>query len=62
VFFVMKKGRDKEELVRLRKEICQRYIHNRSYGIVEARDPERDRTASAYQSAVAAWYEQRAAI
>jgi precorrin-6A synthase len=62
VFFVMEKGRDKEDLVWLRKEICQRYIHNRSYRIVEARDPERDRTASAYQSAVEAWYEQRAAI
>ena len=35
VFFVMEKGRDKEDLVRLRKEICQRYIPNRSYRISE---------------------------
>jgi precorrin-6A synthase len=62
VFFVVDKGRDKEDLVRLRKEICERYIQNRSYRIVEAQDPERDRTASPYTSAVEAWSEQRAAL
>jgi precorrin-6A synthase len=62
VFFVMDKGRDKEDLVRLRKEICERYIQNKAYRIVEARDPERNRTASSYTSAVEAWYEQRAAL
>ena len=62
VFFVVDKGRDKEDLVRLRKEICERYIQNRSYRIVEARDPERDCTASSYTSAVEAWSEQRAVL
>jgi precorrin-6A synthase len=62
VFFVLEKGRSKEDLVRLRKEICERYIRHKSYRIVEARDPERDCTTSSYQSAVDAWHEQRAAL
>ena len=55
VFFMMDKGSEKEDLVRLRKEICERYIKNRSYRTIEVRDPERDRTASSYESGVKAW-------
>jgi precorrin-6A synthase len=62
VFFIMDKGREKEDLVRLRKEICARYVKNKSYRTVEATDPPRDRTASSYEPAVRAWHEQRAVI
>jgi precorrin-6A synthase len=62
VFFVMDKGHEKEDLVRLRKEICKRYIKNKSYRTIEVPDPQRDRTASSYESGVKAWHEQRAAI
>src|SRR5579863_10138021 len=62
VFFVMDKGPEKEDLVRLRRDICERYINNRSYRMVEAADPKRDRTAPSYASAVEAWHEQRAVI
>jgi precorrin-6A synthase (deacetylating) len=62
VFFVIDKGREKEDLVRLRKEICDRYIKDKSYRTIEVRDPERDRTASSYEAGVKAWHEQRAAI
>jgi precorrin-6A synthase len=31
VFFVMDKGKEREELVRLRKEICERYVRDKSY-------------------------------
>lgn len=62
VFFVMDKGPEKENLVRLRKEICERYIKNKSYRTIEVRDPERDRTSSSYVAGVKAWHEQRAAI
>jgi precorrin-6A synthase len=62
VFFVMDKGREKEDLVRLRKEICKRYIKNKSYRTIEVPDPQRDRTAPSYESGVKAWHEQRAAI
>jgi precorrin-6A synthase len=62
VFFVMDKGDEKDDLVRLRKEICERYIEDKSYRVVETKDPPRDRTASAYEPAVRAWHDQRAAI
>ena len=60
VFFVVDKGREKQDLIQLRQEICDRYIENRSYRVVEVRDPERDRTAAAYRSAVEVWRRQRA--
>ncbi len=62
VFFIMDKGQEKEDLVRLRKEICERYIKDKSYRTVEAADPPRDRTTSSYEPAVRAWHEQRADI
>jgi precorrin-6A synthase len=62
VFFMIDKGEEKEDLVRLRKEICDRYIKDKSYRIVEAADPARDRTPSSYESTVQAWHEQRAGI
>jgi precorrin-6A synthase len=62
VFFMMDKGEEKEDLLRLRREVCQRYVADKSYRIVEAADPVRDRTAESYASAVEAWHEQRAAI
>lgn len=62
VFFVMDKGEEKEDLLRLRRDICERYIKNRSYRMVETPDPPRDRTPSAYDDAVGAWHEQRAEI
>jgi precorrin-6A synthase len=62
VFFVMDKGAAKHELVRLRREICERYIEDTSYRIVEVRDPERDRSAKEYAAAVAAWRSARANV
>src|SRR6202050_1294298 len=62
VFFIMDKGEEKQDLVRLRKEICERYIKSRSYRTVEVADPPRDRTPSSYEPAVRAWHEQRAGI
>ena len=62
VFFVMDKGPEKDDLVRLRKEICERHIKDRSYRIVEAADPPRDRNAPAYEASVRAWHDQRVAI
>ena len=62
VFFIMDKGEEKQDLVRLRKEICERYIKSRSYRTVEVADPPRDRTPSSYEPAVRAWHEQRADI
>lgn len=52
VFFLMDKGLSKEKLNHLRKEICERYIEHRTYRIVEALNPERDRTDDDYRQAV----------
>jgi precorrin-6A synthase len=62
VFFVMDKGREKEDLIRLRKDICERYIKDKSYRTIQIRDPERDRTSSSYESSVKAWHEQRVTV
>ena len=60
VFFVVDKGREKDDLVQLRREICDRYIENRSYRMVEIADPERDRRPADYQATVRVWRQQRA--
>lgn len=62
VFFIMDKGREKDDLVRLRRQICDLYIEDKSYRTVEAADPPRDRNGVSYASAVEAWHEKRAAI
>ncbi len=62
VFFVMDKGQEKDDLVRLRKEICERYIKDKSYRTVETADPPRDRNPPSYEPAVRAWHDQRAGI
>jgi precorrin-6A synthase len=62
VFFIVDKGEEKQDLIRLRKEICERHIKNKSYRTVEVPDPPRDRASSSYEPAVLAWHEQRAAI
>jgi precorrin-6A synthase len=61
VVFVMDKGQEKDDLVRLRKDICERYIKGRPFRLVETADPRRD-PAAPYETAVRAWHEQRAEI
>ena len=62
VFFVIEKGHDTDELVRLRREICERYIREPTYRIVDLLDPPRDRTTPAYRAAVEDWRTQRAEL
>jgi precorrin-6A synthase len=62
VVFMMDKGAQKEDLSRLRREICERYITGTSYRVVVAADPERDRAAADYQSAVGDWRSRRVEI
>ena len=64
-FFIVDKGAAKDDLIALRKEICERHITGSDYRFVEVKDPERDRTpkdSDAYAGAVQAWLEQRAAM
>ncbi len=62
VFFVVDKGVEKEDLVRLRREICDRYIDGDDYRIVEIREAERDRSPSDYRAEVEAWRARRARL
>jgi len=62
VFFVNDKGDDKAALVRVRRDICERYITNRAYRFVEVRDPERDPAAPSYRGAVESWHARRAEV
>jgi precorrin-6A synthase len=62
VFFMMDKGEGKEDLLNLRRDVCERYIKDGAYRIVEVADPARDRSAPCYAAAVEAWHGQRAAI
>ncbi len=46
VLFLTDKGEDKSDLLRIRKEICERYIPAASYRVVQFNDPERDRSGA----------------
>jgi precorrin-6A synthase len=61
VFFVLDKGEVKQDLVDVRQEILDRHV-DRPYRVVEARDPERDRTTPAYAEAVHDWRRRRADV
>ena len=52
VFFLMDKGQSKDKLIDLRREICDRYITDRTYRFVEAPSPERERGDVDYKTSV----------
>lgn len=59
VVFVIKKGA--EDLVALRRQICERHIDpDHPYRVVEIADPLRDRQAPGYECAVEEWRRRRA--
>jgi precorrin-6A synthase len=62
VLFVTDKGPDKEDLARLRHEICARYVPERQLRTHVIPDPERDRNPADYHAAVETWHEQRACL
>jgi len=62
VVFLLDKGRAKAELTAVRRGICERYITERPYRVVEAVDPERDRAPTDYGAAVDDWHAARAAL
>ena len=65
VFFLSDKGEAKHDLVALRREICSRFIRDRSYRFVELPDPERSAPLSGqagYREAVSDWHAARAQV
>lgn len=62
VFFVLDKGEVKEDLVKLRTTVCERFITNHRYRVVEVTSPLRDLDAPDYKSGVRSWHDEKAAI
>lgn len=62
LFFVLDKGAGKDELVRLRKAMLERYRPEGGYRLVQVADPQRDAEAADYTGAVHDWHRQRAAL
>lgn len=66
VFFLLDKGEEKADLLRLRHEILAEHAGDRPYRLVEARDPDRDRDSragtAAYTEAVEDWRSRRADV
>jgi precorrin-6A synthase len=65
VFFAMDKGAQKDELVALRRLICERFIREPGYRFVELADPPRAKSAPdspAYKRAVSDWHAARARV
>ena len=62
VFFLLDKGEAKDDLLRLRREICERYIEEPGYRLVQVQDPLRDGATASYREGVEQWHEQRAQL
>lgn len=60
VAFLVDKGEEKRELVDLRRDLLRRYAPRAR--VVTVADPQRDRVAAAYPSAVEDWRLRRAAV
>ncbi|AMN43898.1 precorrin-6A synthase (deacetylating) [Rhodoplanes sp. Z2-YC6860] len=61
VVFLIDKGENKDDLAKLRRELCDRYI-KKPFRAVEAKDAARDRKPTSYETAVTTWHDKRAAI
>lgn len=57
VFFIPNKGEEKRDLAELRREICERFITNPSYRMVDFATPGRDAGCPSYGEGVAAWHD-----
>lgn len=64
VFLVADKGSAKDELVAVRRGICEQFLEDGTYEFVTVTDPRRgpdaDRDSAAYQDGVDAWHRARA--
>lgn len=62
VFFVLDKGYADDALLRLRKDICERYIQGSDYRLLHVQDPPREADSQSYEKGIVRWHEQRAAL
>ncbi|MDB6141845.1 MAG: precorrin synthase [Pseudomonas sp.] len=62
VFFILDKGYENDDLLRLRTGICERYITGDDYRVVQVQDPQRLDDSQSYQAGIETWHEQRAML
>ncbi len=62
VIFILDKGYVDDQLLRLRKELCQRFITHERYRLVQVQDPRREDDPQAYERGIEGWHEQRAIL
>ncbi|KPY84635.1 Precorrin-6A synthase [Pseudomonas syringae pv. tagetis] len=62
VVFILDKGYVDDELLCLRKELCQRYISHQGYRLVQVQDPRRENDPDIYERGIEGWHEQRAVL
>jgi precorrin-6A synthase len=64
VFLVADKGETKDELVAVRRSICEQFLEDGTYELVTVTDPQRgpdaERDSAAYKTGVDAWHRARA--
>ena len=64
VFLVADKGETKDELVAVRRSICEQFLEEGTYELVTVTDPQRgpdaERDTAAYRTGVDAWHRARA--
>lgn len=56
VFFIPDKGTEKAALRKLRSDICERFIKEKKYRIVDVEMPKRTKVSSDYTSSVEEWH------
>jgi precorrin-6A synthase len=56
VFFIPDKGAEKADLVRVRRQILDRYVRDRPFRMVEYRVPTRRQGGDSYEETVATWH------
>jgi precorrin-6A synthase len=58
VFFIPDKGAEKEQLSRIRREICERFITDSDYRMVDFETPLRHKPSSTYRASVTDWHDK----
>ncbi|MEE5131872.1 precorrin-6A synthase (deacetylating) [Pseudomonas alliivorans] len=60
--FLLDKGYADDDLLQVRKAICERYITHTDYRLVQVQDPRREDDPDGYERGVEHWHEQRAIL
>ncbi|MEE4715381.1 precorrin-6A synthase (deacetylating) [Pseudomonas alliivorans] len=60
--FLLDKGYADDDLLHVRKAICERYITHTDYRLVQVQDPRRENDPDGYERSVEHWHEQRAIL